>query len=176
MKNYNTFLNQNIISGYFINQKMYILEILLQILRRKCIFISELDQHVNEKHFMYGEDYTNPPFIFGIYKNVKCPIFRPFHFDKNQDFNLKQFEKRIEIVSFWSKVIPKADLNKTINQLEINALILALRHFKKLIAGAECLTFVDNRALFQTFSKKSQDGNPQLNRILKFLKNVLILN
>ena len=48
--------------------------------------------------------------------------------------------------------------------MEINALILALRHFKKLIAGAEFLTFVDNRALFQTFSKKLQDGNPQLNR------------
>lgn len=162
--NYNAFLKQDLESGYFIDEKMYILEVLPQILRRKCIFISELEIHDLEKHFMYGEDYTNPPFIFGIYKNDKYPIFRPFYFDKNKDFNLKQFEQKLEIVSFWSKVIPEADLNKTINQLEINALILALRHFKKLIAGAECLTFVDNRALFQTFSKKSQDGNPQLNR------------
>ena len=147
-----------------LDRKLYTLNVLHKILRRKCIFISTILLPNDEYLMETGEEYLSPPFVFGIYEREQHYIITPYFRDKNVEYNLESFQKRLEICSFYSKAVSPAEKSYSIFEKEILALVTSLDHFRKLIGRSNLMVLVDNKSLFMCLSRKLQAHYPKLHR------------
>lgn len=168
-ENYKAFLQEIEKTNSPLDKNNFMLETISSILKRKVIFLRCIKNQISVE--TKGEDYTNPPFIIGIHKNNDdISIFRPYFIDKNSEYDLKKFDNRLEIISFFSKSIPETDLNKTIFELEVAGLIHTLDNFKKLIGHSETTALVDNKSLFLIFCQSLRQNSPKLSRWCNYLR------
>ena len=147
-----------------LDNNLLILPLLCKAIRRHCIFISTLELHKANPIIEGGIEYNSPPFVFSIYKLNQNIVFRPYYVDNKADFDLRNFRKKMEIVGFFAKNIPDDQKKLSIYELEIQAYLLSLQHFSKLIGKSRLITLVDNKALFLCMSPKVQRDNPKIYR------------
>ena len=111
------------------------------------IVISSLSQHQNSPILKFQPNVTKPPFILGLYNCFGSHLFHPFYINQNSEFNLKQLQQ-FQIVYFWSKAFSKEHITKSILELELMALLIALNALVKLIGNSPLLAITNSKALF----------------------------
>ena len=147
-----------------LDPKLYILYVLHSIIRRRCIFIATAPLPNGDLIMETGEEYLTPPFVFGIYHREGKVIFTPYYQDKNVEYNLENFKKRLEICAFYSKAVSPAERPYSIFEKEVLALVNSLDHYRKLIGHSKLMVLVDNKSLYLCLSRKLQAHYPKLHR------------
>ena len=167
-KAYKTFLEDFTQGKITLDKELYILECLHRVLRRKTIFIkSEIS---TPRTIVFGTDYNNPEFVFGMHKAREGIAFRPYFIKRYKNFDLNALKGKLEIVGFFCKPVPQNEMKLTIKELEINALLDSLAHYRKLIGGSELTALVDNQSLVLIFSSSLRRMFPKYERWSNMLR------
>ena len=162
LNDYKLFTN-NFLSQGPLDNDLELLNALAMSLYRTIIVVSSLKQHSENPILKFNPHVEKPPFILGLYCKSETLIFRPYFIDKNSDFDLKQLEK-FQIVHFWSKIIPDNYMTKSILELELMALLLALNGLDKLIGKSELLAITDSKSLFLLFANPLHKSSTKIAR------------
>ena len=159
---YRQFLDDLLHSKASLDKNLHILETIHRVIRRTTVFIYAED--VVPKKISYGVNYTNPEFVFGLHHTPEGIAFRPYFIKRYKNFDLRKLKNNLQIVGFFSKPVSKCDMNKTAKELEVNALLDSLEHFRKLIGGAEITALVDNQSMVLIHSTKARRMYPKIER------------
>ena len=163
LQEYKTFANEFLHNQGPLDENLELLKALALSLFRTIIIVSSLDIHSDNPILKYNPNVEKPPFILGLYEKSKRLIFRPYFIDKNSDFDVKQLE-RFQIAYFYSKIIPADLLTKSILELELMALLLALAALDKLIGKSEILAITDSKSLFLLFANPLHKSSTKIAR------------
>lgn len=163
LQEYKTFANEFLHNQGPLDENLELLKALALSLFRTIIVVSSLEIHSDNPILKYNPHVEKPPFILGLYEKSKRLIFRPYFIDKNSDFDVKQLE-RFQIAYFYSKIIPAELLSKSILELELMALLLALAALDKLIGKSEILAITDSKSLFLLFANPLHKSSTKIAR------------
>ena len=136
-----------------IDDSLYMIDILANILNRPITIIYTLPCHKGKEILKYVHHSNKPPFILGLYRRQKTYIFRPYYINRKSAFNLKKVAHKFQTVSFHSRAISPNDARKHIAEKELYAILDAMDMFTKLIGNSDTLCLTDSKALFLLFSK-----------------------
>ena len=160
---YQSFCNDFIHRQGQLDEKLYLLDALAMSVNRTVIVISSLSEDQNSPILKFQPNVTKPPFILGLYDCSGSRVFRPFYINQNSEFNLKQLQQ-FQIVYFWSKAIGKEHISKSILELELMALLLALNALIKLIGNSPLLAITDSKALFLLYANPLRNSSTKIAR------------
>jgi hypothetical protein len=164
MEKTKTFLKDFIEKDIQPDEKLYMVQAVATILKRKFILIFP------SKIVYFNEGDIKPPIILGVYKTKLGIAFRPFRSSLSDSFNLEELKNRIEIVYFYSKMIPEADKNKEILSLESLGLLNSLTTLAPLVKIANLTAITDSKPLFLLFNKSVHNMHSKISRYCLRLK------
>ena len=165
---YKNYLEAFVKGEVTLDKQLYILEVVHRVLKRKTVFIKATKE--SPRTITYGADYNNPEFVFGMFETENGIAFRPYFIKRYKNFDLKSLKDNLQIIGFFSKPIPLQESKLTIKELEINALLDALAHFRKILGGSDITALNDNQSLVLIFSSKLRKMYPKFERWSNLLR------
>ena len=145
-----------------IDEKLYIFEMLAEIIYRPIVVITALTGY--KKITEFNADKKKPPFYFLLYNKNDTLLVRPAIADKISSYKLANLRGTLEIVAYISKVINQKDRHLHIIDLELQGILFALSSFRKLVGNSECLLLTDSQALFYLFNSTNLQSNKKMSR------------
>ena len=163
---YKQFLAKFEAEGGAVDERLYSVQALAQVLMRPFIIISTLSSHASNPIIQYNTKYQKPPFIFGLYRSTESGnlIFRPYYIDKQDSYNLAKETRKVEIVAYHTRSMPPTKKSAHSLEQEALALINALTSLKPYIGGSKVTCFTDSRAMYLLFSRTVRRSSSKLER------------
>ena len=137
---------------WHIDKNMSILKALGKILKRTIIVITS--DKVNPTQ-IFNDGLQRPPFYFLQYFYGNTIILHPAFIDRSYIFDLAKYKNRFEIIHYLSRPPPKSHKNKSIIDLELNAIMSALNSFENYLHGCNLTLVTDSKALFFLFNDQA---------------------
>ena len=141
----------------------HIVRSLAEVLKRQIIIIIQNQPFKTAFRYFFEKD-QKPPIILGCYKTSHGLIYRPFVSTHLDEFDLQEFQNRLQICYFYSKSIPQSEKSKCILTLEIQGILHALEYFKPLLRLSQLTVLTDSRAFFCLFARRVQKHHVVIQR------------
>jgi len=161
---YKSYLDEFIKGQHNVDRNFYLVEGLAKALYRPIIIISNLPEHKESPIIKLNHGLDKPPLIFGVHEIENQLVFLPFFHNRNIVFCLDEQYQRIEIIGYMAKTVPEGMKAKGIMDIELAAILEALKNFNRLISNVPVTLLTDSKVLYYLFNTRIQDSCVKIKR------------
>ena len=150
-----TFLDE-FLEGGPLDSREILIQGVAKYLKRK-IFILDSTPEAKEAVIGINEELLTGAWYIGKYLHHDKVIYRPFLNVRFEAAPLDHLNKKLELISFYSKSLGPDQASKSIIELETLAIVNSLKKFEPYLRHCETTLYCDNKSFFCLFMQDSQN-------------------